>query len=341
MSLKKIDQIKNEINRLIYNSKRLSSIHPSIVVIVMHELFRNLYPYDPYIKKKKSKYEDNLLYTVKNLNQIIGFSQNLGTYFNKLKINKYNTQSLFGKLWLERYRNKKLNSSSVLKDLLKRSKIQIDNIKNKNVLDLGCGSGRFTIALAKLGTKSCTGIDLGIEGLNIGKSLSKQMKLKNIKFKKGNVLNLPFKDKTFDFIFCKGVLHHTGNTYKGLEELLRVLKPKSKAFIYLYGKGGIFWNTRKLMRSVMRKIPINYTINILNSIGMPSRRTIFVDSWYVPIEDHIDKNNLESWFKTKNLKFRKYKKAKKTELEYYENKEKNFSELFGNGELRYIIEKNE
>ena len=89
----------------------------------------------------------------------------------------------------------------------------------------------------------------------------------------------------------------------------------------------------------MKKIPYDYAIKVLNIIGMPSRRSIFIDSWYVPIEDHINKNTLEKWFKKNNIEFKKYKNAKKTELEYMEKKEIDFKELFGNGELRYIIKK--
>ena len=60
----------------------------------------------------------------------------------------------------------------------------------------------------------------------------------------------------------------------------------------------------------MKKIPYDYAINVLNTIGMPARRTIFVDSWYVPIEDHINLNTLEKWFKKNKIGFEKYKNAK-------------------------------
>ena len=89
----------------------------------------------------------------------------------------------------------------------------------------------------------------------------------------------------------------------------------------MYGSGGIFWYARSQMRKVMKKIPYDYTIRILNEIGMPARRTIFVDSWYVPIEDHINQNTLEEWFKKNRIEFKKYNNAKKTELEYMEKKE--------------------
>lgn len=334
----KIKTLDTKINNLIklLNTKVIS--YPYIVVISMHELFRNLYPHDPYIKTEKDNYK-RIFQTVKNLEYFVKSACLLGSYKNSLLNTKFDTQDLFGKLWVERLNKKKLDSSAVLEEMLNRSGFNLNSFKNKKILDIGCGSGRFTIAFAKLGAKLSVGVDLGDEGLKIAKSIAKQNKIKNIRFYKSNVLKLPFKDNSFDFVFCKGVLHHTGQTYKGLGELKRVLKENSSAFIYLYGAGGIFWKTRKLMRSVMKKIPYDYTIKVLNLIGMPARRTIFVDSWYVPIEDHINQNILEKWFKKNKLDFRKYKNAKKTELEYMEKKEMYFKEFFGNGELRYVVKK--
>ena len=335
---KKIKSLNSKIVNLIKLLKTKTKSHPYIVVISMHELFRNLYAYDPYIKIEKDNFK-RISKTIKNLNHFINSACQLNSYKNPIKLTKFDTQDLFGKLWLERLNQKKIDSLPVLKELLKRSGFNLKFFKGKKILDMGCGSGRFTLAFAKLGTKLSVGVDLGDGGLKIGKSIAKKNKIKNIKFYKSNVLKLPFKNNSFDFIFCKGVLHHTGNTYRGLSELKRVLKKDSNAFIYLYGSGGIFWKTRKLMRNIMKKIPYDYTIRILNEIGMPARRTVFVDSWYVPIEDHINKNTLEKWFKKNKIEFKKYNKGKKTELEYMEKKEKYFKEIFGSGELRYIIKK--
>ena len=51
MQSKKILKIKKNINKLILISKKNSKKYPLFVILVMHELFRNLYPKDPYIKK--------------------------------------------------------------------------------------------------------------------------------------------------------------------------------------------------------------------------------------------------------------------------------------------------
>lgn len=342
--------LKKKIDQLMVMLNKSATKHPIFVIIIMHELFRSLYPYDPYINNKKI-FKNNSQNLNNKLNNLINISKSVlkigyypNSYLNNLKLfqkKNVNTQKLFGALWKERNAQKFLDSRKTLFGIFKRNKIDLKYFKNKSILDMGCGSGRFTIAFSYLKPKKVVGVDLGDEGIEIGRNIVRRKKIKNVKFIKSSVLNLPFKKNSFDFIFCKGVLHHTGNTFRGLENIKKILKKNGKAFIYLYGSGGIFWYTRKKMRRVMKNISYNFTINILNLIGMPSRRTIFVDSWYVPIEDHINQKKLESWFNKNNFSYIKYNNAIKTELEYMEKKDKLFSDLYGSGELRYIIKKNE
>ena len=83
---------------------------------------------------------------------------------------------------------------------------------NKNVLDAGCGGGRYSYAISRMGAKKVTGIDFGDEGLKFARQ--NYGKTKNLNFKKGNVLNIPFKDNSFDTVFSNGVIHHTTNIKK-------------------------------------------------------------------------------------------------------------------------------
>ena len=108
MQSKKILKIKKNINKLILISKKNSKKYPLFVILAMHELFRNLYPHDPYIKKNINNHVDNLLNVVNNLILFIQHTSKFGSYLNQLNIKKYNTQTLFGKLWKERLREKKI-----------------------------------------------------------------------------------------------------------------------------------------------------------------------------------------------------------------------------------------
>ena len=127
---------KKDIKKLVDRSSKFTKNHPYFVVIVMHELFRNLYYFDPYIKSDEKDHYKRLKFTVNNLNNFLNTISSIGSYKKKINNEKYDTQILFGKLWEERKKEKKLNSSKVLIELLKRAKISLNLIKGKKVLDM-------------------------------------------------------------------------------------------------------------------------------------------------------------------------------------------------------------
>jgi uncharacterized protein (DUF952 family)/ubiquinone/menaquinone biosynthesis C-methylase UbiE len=77
--------------------------------------------------------------------------------------------------------------------------IQQARQKNGSVLDLACGSGRFSIPIAKAGL-SVSGLDLSITMLELAKEKAKKENIK-IDFRLGDIRLFNF-DKKFDFIFC-------------------------------------------------------------------------------------------------------------------------------------------
>ena len=348
-----INQIYKLLDDFLDLSREAIPKHPAIVVILMHEYFRSLYPNDPFIEER---YDDDIFLNIKKCleNNIIILKSyiKLGSYnFSKhiLDIpNNHNEDgikqmnNLFGSLWEERFNEKVLDSKDVINDLFNFNKLNLSSlIKNKSVIDIGCGSGRFSSALARLGAKNVVGVDINKQGLELARNLVKQQKVNNIKFINHDILNLPFDDESFDFVFSKGVLHHTGNLNKGLDEYSRVLKKGGSGYLYLYASGGIYWNSRKKMRDVMKMIPMEFAIKVLNSIGMPSRRTIFVDSWYVPIEEYIESKYIEDYFSNKNFQsVTRLKSSRLFELDKIVLENGDWAkDMWGEGELRYHLTK--
>ena len=171
--------------------------------------------------------------------------------------------------------------------------------KNKKVLDAGCGGGRYSYAIYKTGAKSVIGLDYGDIGLKVAKK--NYGKINNLSFKKGDVLNLPFKKNTFDTVFSNGVIHHTSNVKKEFLNLLGFAK-KEVIFGCTSIQRAEFWYSRRLMNELMKKIPYELSSNFLKMMELPDNRFIFMDNWYVPIEKHLSHEEIIKVLKKLNVK---------------------------------------
>jgi arsenite methyltransferase len=113
---------------------------------------------------------------------------------------------------------------------------------NEYVLDVGTGTGRTAIQVAKrLTTGKLVGIDIWDTmelGGNSPERAYKNAEIEGVKgkveFKFGNVLEIPFDDGVFDIVTCSSVLNNLPGEKKrtkALKEILRVLKPEGKCML--------------------------------------------------------------------------------------------------------------
>lgn len=121
-------------------------------------------------------------------------------------------------------------------------------LKNKIVLDMGCGPGRFTDVAVEMGAKLIavdysTAIDAAKKNFT--------NKSADILFVQADALKLPIKNDAVDYCFTIGVLHHTPSPEAGVKEAFRVTKPDGEFAIRVYPKGGFYtYFMVKLWRAV-------------------------------------------------------------------------------------------
>jgi ubiquinone/menaquinone biosynthesis C-methylase UbiE len=116
-----------------------------------------------------------------------------------------------------RKRNDWKTYTSVLDDLL-----LIDN-KIGSAIDVGCGIGNFLFELVcKKKFKTIVGVDFLKETMRIAHE--KKQFFGTVDFIQGNLLSLPFKERSFDLTVCVNVLHHVHkeDVPKALDELSRI-----------------------------------------------------------------------------------------------------------------------
>lgn len=100
------------------------------------------------------------------------------------------------------------------------------DLKDKTVLDAGCGLGGKTVLYAEMGCKAIFGIDMDENHINYAKDFSDENDISNSDFMVGNLSTLPFESDTFDIIFLNDVVEHIRKPLliKTLSECKRVVK---------------------------------------------------------------------------------------------------------------------
>ncbi|XGB39075.1 MAG: class I SAM-dependent methyltransferase [Cyanobacteria bacterium LVE1205-1] len=135
-----------------------------------------------------------------------------------------------------------------------------NSIKGKRVLEIGVGLGADHQCFAEAGAE-LYGIDLTERAI-----LHTQRRLGLFGLSShltvGDAEHLDFADNSFDMVYSWGVLHHSPDTTKAVDEVYRVLRPGGKARIMIYHK----WSMVGLMLWLRYALMIGQPWRSLNTI---------------------------------------------------------------------------
>ena len=96
----------------------------------------------------------------------------------------------------------------------------LDPLSGRTILDVGTGTGRAAIALARRGA-TVTGLDASAEMLAVARRSAERAAV-NVAFEQGDAHGLLHADRSFDAVLCLRVLMHTPDWRRSLAELCRV-----------------------------------------------------------------------------------------------------------------------
>lgn len=113
----------------------------------------------------------------------------------------------------------------------------LGNIKNKTILDIGCGFGSHAKKLSKLGAKKIIGFDNCKEFIDYAESQG----IPNCKFFVGDIdKKFKFKNNSFDIALASLVVFYSKNLKKLFSEVFRVLKKKG---VFAFSVTHPIWGT--------------------------------------------------------------------------------------------------
>ncbi|MDR1032029.1 MAG: class I SAM-dependent methyltransferase [Holosporales bacterium] len=159
-----------------------------------------------------------------------------------------------------------------------------NKLAGKTFLDIGCGSGLFSLAAARLGAKSITAIDIDPISVETTKAVFKRfLPNVNLDVRQLSVFDLkPDVLGKFDVVYSWGVLHHTGDLYSAIRKAAEMMNDNGALVLALYRSTKcdkawkIIKRTYSSMPSILQKMAqfiyvigfsIDLTINGTNPIS--------------------------------------------------------------------------
>lgn len=129
--------------------------------------------------------------------------------------------------------------------------LELKSLEGKTFLDIGSGSGLFSLAARRLGAKVHS---FDYDALSV--ACTKELKNRffgndlNWTIEQGNVLDKNYLGSLgqFDIVYAWGVLHHTGNMSQALENVVPLVVVGGRLFLSIYNDQGtltLFWRVLK------------------------------------------------------------------------------------------------
>lgn len=199
-------------------------------------------------------------------------------------VNEGSYASLFGDQW-KQYKKTQLDSysgSPITETRLNRCLGHLkDNLKDKLVLEAGCGAGRFTEVLLKKGARLVSSdlssaVEVNIENFPLSE---------NHVVIQADINDMPYADESFDVVICLGVIQHTPSPEQTIESLYKLVKKGGTLVIdhYNFDKSN-FLRLASVYRMFLRKKPSAYTIPYTKKLVKK----------YLPLHKKFARNKLAS-----------------------------------------------
>jgi SAM-dependent methyltransferase len=146
----------------------------------------------------------------------------------------------FGKNWDDFSRRLQYEDYLAAKESLKKL---VPDLQDKTFLDVGSGSGLFSIAASALGAKKVLGFDFDQDSISASQKIletvsqwDSDIKKDTIEFRIESILNEDISVKQHDIVYSWGVLHHTGDMYTAFENIKNLVAEKGTLVLAIYNK---------------------------------------------------------------------------------------------------------
>lgn len=112
------------------------------------------------------------------------------------------------------------------------------SLQGKTFIDIGCGSGVFSLAAIELGAKLIVSVDVDPKSVLACQKIMEVNNAENWQVLQKSILDDRFLQEVgkFDVVYSWGVLHHTGNMWKAIDNASDLVDKNGLFMIAIYNK---------------------------------------------------------------------------------------------------------
>lgn len=204
-----------------------------------------------------------------------------------MKTKEKATGDLFGKLFAVYDDRAFVASLELFEKRFLENRFPLEWFAGKECLDVGCGGGRYTLALARLGARRAVGIDLAEASIRDAERRAAGLGIEGVEFRVGSAAEIPFADGSFDCVLLSGVLQHVAEPVAVLKELARVTRSGGMAYLLVYATEGVRWPLVQMLRPLAQAVGFEAMDRAVAAAGLAvNRRRTYLDDLFVPYIDY-------------------------------------------------------
>ncbi|HJZ69895.1 MAG TPA: class I SAM-dependent methyltransferase [Blastocatellia bacterium] len=154
-----------------------------------------------------------------------------------------------------------------------RQWLEVDDLEGKSFLDVGSGSGLYSLAARRLGARVHS-FDYDSHSVACTAELKRRYFPRDLNWtvEQGSALDADYLRSlgTFDVVYSWGVLHHTGQMWRALDNVQGSVEPGGKLFIAIYNDMGSQSTRWRLAKRVYNQLPRPFRLPFALVVMAPS-----------------------------------------------------------------------